>query len=179
MHAAIGCPVASDITGYLLHVLISELLLITAAIVLLLILRTLQLLLPQLQTMQMCRTLADAMGGSISFKNNEPKGTIMSFVLPATLHQPQLQRSKSDDSTMHSTTGADSGYATHTASSSGTAFVSTNSVLAENSLAQHEIMAVTRVLIAEDNRINQKVSTTTTSVYTSAYCRLHCTLCYT
>jgi hypothetical protein len=100
------------------------------------------------------------MGGSISFKNNEPKGTIMSFVLPATLHQPQLQRSKSEGTTTNSSsTGADSGFATHTASSSGTAFVSTNSVLAENSLAQHEIMAVTRVLIAEDNRINQKVST--------------------
>jgi hypothetical protein len=119
------------------------------------------------------------MGGSVSFKNNEPKGTIMSFVLPATLHQPQLQRSKSDNTNRSSgTTGADSGYATHTASSSGTAFVSTNSVLAENSLAQHEIMAVTRVLIAEDNRINQKVSTTSSVHAYSVYSWLSCTLCY-
>jgi hypothetical protein len=82
----------------------------------------------------------------------------MSFVLPATLQQPQLQRSASNDSSTSNSSSFSNGYATHTASSSGTGYVSTGAAPAETSLAQHEIMAATRVLVAEDNRINQKVS---------------------
>ena len=120
--------------------------------------------------LNICKCLVDNLGGSIMFRDNEPRGTVMTVTLPTAVELvPAAQVASADPADMWGNHYRASALYAQKSVSDKEARLSSLSEGSEASgpgtdcagqadtTALDHLLHSTRVLVAEDNRINQKV----------------------